>query len=268
MELSQEPAGIVYFGAKRFKARNFPVAPFLRPFLLNYWDMSWDLPSGESFSTKVIPSGCVNLLLQNGCSRVVGLRREIFEFVLQGKGYIFGALFKPGGFYPFFRRPVSVFTDGALPVDVVFGEVGTQLEEKLLHATSEPERPALLDRFFLERLPRLDESLATVSRIVDRIQNEGNITQVADLVKATGLGTRALQRLFDKHVGVSPKWLIRTVRFQTAVKALEGGDRFDWADFALSLGYYDQSHFINDFRSIVGESPDTLTGRLRTDFSP
>jgi AraC-like DNA-binding protein len=162
---------------------------------------------------------------------------------------------------------VSIFTDGALPIAEVFGEAGTQLEEKLLDATSEPERVAPLDRFFLERLPKLDESLATVSRIVDRIQNEGNLTQVEDLVKATGLGTRALQRLFDKHVGVSPKWFIRTVRFQTAVKAVGGGERFDWADFALRLGYYDQSHFINDFRSIVGESPDALTGRLQTDFS-
>ncbi|MGC2278440.1 MAG: helix-turn-helix domain-containing protein, partial [Candidatus Acidiferrales bacterium] len=56
-------------------------------------------------------------------------------------------------------------------------------------------------------------------------------------------------------VGVSPKWVIRRYRLHEAIEKFNSCSRPDWAQLALELGYFDQAHLINDFRSIVGYSP-------------
>jgi AraC-like DNA-binding protein len=77
---------------------------------------------------------------------------------------------------------------------------------------------------------------------------------VDDLAAATGRSPRALQRLFREYVGVTPKWVLRRLRLQEAAERMAGGAG-DWAALAVDLGYFDQAHFINDFRRVVGRSP-------------
>ncbi len=72
---------------------------------------------------------------------------------------------------------------------------------------------------------------------------------------------RALQRLFSRYVGVSPKWVIRRFRLQEAAEQLTRGNIVDWSRLALDLGYFDQAHFINDFRSLIGMSPTEYAKR-------
>jgi AraC-like DNA-binding protein len=64
-----------------------------------------------------------------------------------------------------------------------------------------------------------------------------------------------LQRIFSQYVGVSPKWVIKRYRLHEAAEQLAGGEVVDWPKIALELGYFDQAHFIKDFKTIVGESP-------------
>jgi AraC-like DNA-binding protein len=77
---------------------------------------------------------------------------------------------------------------------------------------------------------------------------------VDDLAAAAGRSPRALQRLFREYVGVTPKWVLRRLRLQEAAERMADGTG-DWAALALDLGYFDQAHFINDFRRVVGRSP-------------
>jgi transcriptional regulator GlxA family with amidase domain len=94
------------------------------------------------------------------------------------------------------------------------------------------------------------------SSIVARILKDREIKTVADLAKATNIEKRKLQRMFSEYVGVSPKWVIRRFRLHELVEALNSGNHPDWAQLAVELGYFDQAHLINDFKSIVGFPPD------------
>jgi AraC-like DNA-binding protein len=78
------------------------------------------------------------------------------------------------------------------------------------------------------------------------------VTQVAQTV---GVSPRSLQRLFRTYVGVSPKWLIRRYRLQEAAARAEAGETQNWSALALSLGYFDQAHFVNDFKRMIGLPP-------------
>ena len=73
-----------------------------------------------------------------------------------------------------------------------------------------------------------------------------------------------LQRIFSQYVGVGPKWVIKRYRLQEAADQVADGEVVNWAKLALDLGYFDQAHFIKDFKSIVGKAPAEYTQELIT----
>lgn len=81
---------------------------------------------------------------------------------------------------------------------------------------------------------------------------------VATLARSEGMSERQLLRLFDSELGVGPKAFSRVVRFQHALAGLfaSNGDRA--LNLALDAGYYDQAHFIHDFRALCGVTPASL----------
>ena len=94
-----------------------------------------------------------------------------------------------------------------------------------------------------------------VNRIMDLILADREITKVEDLVRHSGVGKRTLQRLFSEYVGVSPKWVINRYRLHEALERVAAGESVDWTSLAQDLGYFDQAHFIRDFKKLVGKTP-------------
>jgi AraC-like DNA-binding protein len=168
---------------------------------------------------------------------------------------VFGIKFLPGAFYPFLKLPVSRITDKVIGIREVFDVDAEALEDSIM--SQEEDRPMieLAEGFLRKRLPDRDENVIEVRRIVDRIMADRGITRVDHIVERLGLNKRALQRLFSQYVGVSPKWVIKRYRLHEASEQLASGDAVDLSKMAVDLGYFDQSHFIKDFKSIVGKSP-------------
>ena len=110
------------------------------------------------------------------------------------------------------------------------------------------------ERFLRRRFPEPDGTVALINRIVDRIIADRSITKVDHVVSHFNLSKRTLQRIFHAYVGVSPKWVIRRYRLHEATEKM-AAEVLDWPRLALDLGYFDQAHFIKDFRAIVGQSP-------------
>jgi len=80
------------------------------------------------------------------------------------------------------------------------------------------------------------------------------------------MGKRSLQRLFSESIGISPKWAIRRYRLHELIEKFNSGGKLDWSQLALDLGYFDQAHLINDFKSIVGYSPTEYRKLLGTNL--
>jgi len=66
---------------------------------------------------------------------------------------------------------------------------------------------------------------------------------------------RTTQRVFRRYVGVPVKWVLCRYRLQQAALEIESQPGADHADLAIRLGWYDQAHFINDFRTMLGSTP-------------
>ena len=135
---------------------------------------------------------------------------------------------------------------------------GGELESAILTQPDEGKMVALAERFLRPRLPAHDEHVAMLNRIVAGIAAEREITSVDDVLACCDFNTlsrRTLQRLFREYIGVGPKWVIRRFRLHEAAERIDAGSSVDWARLAVELGYSDQTHFIKDFKAIVGKTP-------------
>jgi AraC-like DNA-binding protein len=127
---------------------------------------------------------------------------------------------------------------------------------------------ALAERFLGERLPAPDPVAIGVGWLVNRLVSEPSDLRVDELAGRLRMSPRALQRVFSRYVGVSPKWVIKRARLFEAADRLGTPTAHDWSRLAQELGYFDQSHFIHDFKSVIGHTPDAYTrpidGRSQT----
>ncbi len=261
----------------------------LRAFVEHYWIVRWDLRGQAPHLAETLPHPSVHWITEGRRSAIQGVPTGLFSRVLTGRGRVFGVKFRPGGFYPFLGTPVSAFTDDSLSLGSVFGREGRAIGKALgaLHAEAlgvrdrqpgdKPEGDQsnidermmdLVERFLLARLPEPDPQLRIITEMVAAIVGGPDVTKVEAVAGRFGMSQRSLQRLFRQYVGVSPKWMIQRYRLHEAVERVAAGHRVSWSRLALDLGYFDQTHFIKDFKALVGKSPAeyarSLNGGVRT----
>jgi AraC-like DNA-binding protein len=221
----------------------------------HYWIVRWDLRGQAPYQQETLPYPVVHLVIEHDKSRIVGVVKGKFSTLLQDQGWVFGVRFRPGAYYPFVRSPVCAITDRSIRIADVFGDAGLDLEAAVRAHDDEAQWIACAEQFLRSRLPDQDETIDLINRIIDRIIADRTILKVDTLVEQFSLGKRTLQRIFSEYVGVSPKWVIMRYRLQEAADQLARHEIVSWTQMALDLGYFDQAHFIKDFKMIVGRTP-------------
>lgn len=234
--------------------RQLPSAP-LAGLVEHYWHVRWDLRGLPAQQQATLPHPNVHLVVEQGQARIWGVHHGRFVRQLQGLDQAFGIKFKAGGFYPFYRQPVAELLNQSLDVKDCFGPTGADLTLQVLAAPDFAAMCAAAERFLLHHLPAVDPQVARVSSLLERIAHDTAIVSVEDVLTLSGLNKRGLQRLFHKYVGVSPKWVIQRYRLHEAIAQVQAGRVLNWTALALELGYFDQAHFVRDFRQLVGMAP-------------
>jgi AraC-like DNA-binding protein len=232
----------------------------LAPFVEHYWRVRWDLRGQPPQTQEILPHPSVHLVLERGQSGIYGVHGGRFVRVLEGHGCVFGIKFRVAGFYPFLRRPVSGLADRSMPVTAVLPKADT-LEPEVFACTGMEAMSAVADRHLLAHLPPPDPQVARLAALVAQVAADPAMLSVQALANRAGLSVRSLQRLFDRYVGASPKWVINRYRLHEAIARVQEGRVVDWAELALSLGYFDQAHFIGDFPRRVGRPPGEYARR-------
>jgi AraC-like DNA-binding protein len=238
-----------------FSLRRSPPAGDLAHLVERHWVVRWDLGNRPPHRQEVVTHPCVNLVFEPHGAAVFGVQRRRDSRLLRGSGWAVGVKFRPGGFSGFLGRPLHEITDRAVSLRDVFGADGDALARD---AAAEPEparKIALAEALLRERIPPADPEVDLVHEVVVDMLAVDPGTTVAQIARRHAVSTRTLQRLFRRHVGVGPKWVLRRYRLQEAAEQLAAGERDDWTRLALDLGYFDHAHFIRDFRAVVGRSP-------------
>jgi AraC-like DNA-binding protein len=245
--------------AAAFTLARYAPSPDLAPFVERYWIVRWSLSPGRSHLQDVLGQPSVDLVFEPGRAAVWGVVRGRLRRQFSGQGQALGVKFRPGGFYPFWRRPLSDLTDRTIPAAAAFRGRLDRLELRRAHAaaTSADDAGALAatEAMLRPMLPARDRPSEIASGWVDLARCDRSLVRVRDLAADAGVSPRALERLFRRHIGVPPKWVLRRFRLTDAVDHADREGPIDWAALALRLGYADQSHLINEFRTYAGISP-------------
>ncbi len=170
---------------------------------------------------------------------------------------LIGVLFHPGGTLAFFPDNTHLFTNRETSLEGIWGRAAANLRNDLRGAPTPARKFDLLDFALRHRLSESNTAhrTPTVDYVLTQLHRSPGTITIAQLTRDMGISPRRLSQLFRDHVGVSPKLYCRIQRFQQAVQHMHRGDDVHWAELALTCGYYDQSHFINDFHAFSGLSP-------------
>jgi AraC-like DNA-binding protein len=228
---------------------------------------------------RVLPNGCIQIVVNlsgdsltdcgdDGTTNsklaraiVVGARARYEVVDTSDMAELAGIVIQPGGFARLFRERADLFFEQSISLDCIWRE--TRLVDGLCEASTPAEKLRRLEQSLI-RLLRAD---ACKSQLVDQAMYLfRRQVSVAGCARSVGVSERWLSRVFREEVGIGPKMWCRIHRFQRATLALHAGVDIPWAELALRCGYYDQSHFANDFRAFSGIDPTTysaLRGRWR-----
>jgi AraC-like DNA-binding protein len=182
---------------------------------------------------------------------------------------LFGICFQPGGGYPFFEYPAHELVNQYPDVDDLWGTSGREFVA-FVQSDCQTTRSCIetINAYLIKRLEanRRDDHLA--QEAIQTIENYKGCITIERLSRLLGLSRRHLTRKFKERIGITPKQLCRNIRFKQVYKLIETSSDCAWADLALACGYYDQSHFINEFKHFTGSSPDAyfFSSRHYPDF--
>lgn len=215
--------------------------------------------------TRIYDPECPSHPIENVGTVLSGVHTRFQVIDTAEQEFVAGVVFRAGGLVPFMRLPAHETNDIDVPVEALWGRCSTALlRERLLEGESLDQKLDALETVLQEaRTPRtLHPAVAFALTAFDRRPATTSIAAVTD---AIGLSAKRFIERFKVEVGTTPKRYCRIRRFQRAVALANRGPAVDWTRVALDCGYFDQSHFIHDFRSFTGLTP-TEYDAARTSF--
>jgi len=157
----------------------------------------------------------------------------------------------------FLNDNVSLFNNRVTDFAAVAGKSVSELHVKLLEATSIKGRIQLIERFLLAKLLRQEkkfDKLAMIKNILTELKQEDFFDNIENVASRYGITSRYLQKLFLQYTGLTPKLYSKINRFQKSL-VLVNKKNTSLTDIAYECGYFDQSHFIRDFKWFTGFIP-------------
>uniref|UniRef100_A0A832H1T7 AraC family transcriptional regulator n=1 Tax=Oscillatoriales cyanobacterium SpSt-402 TaxID=2282168 RepID=A0A832H1T7_9CYAN len=219
----------------------------------------------------ILPDGYAELILNYGKSytwhnqsqqderviqavHLVGERDTSILVDLEGGLDQVGVKFKPLGLFALLRQPLNELANQMVSLDELSNKAIQELSKQVFEATTDAAKIEILNRFFIKCLLSADSSNYLVEKATQIIlRHQGNL-RIDDLTNTLDIHYKTLERKFKTHLGLTPKVFARVIRFKHTYKQFHAIAAQD-PSFFLDLGYYDQNHFIKDFKYFLHTTP-------------
>lgn len=237
----------------------------LQPYIACYWTSKTINATNEVITSRVIPDGCMDIVFDIGeinkgkCGSVCGLMTKFSEEEVKGISEFLGVRFWPGGIIPFLKISANDFTDKLVSLDDILGKLAFEISERLYSAETLSQRLMIIEGVLVKLLLKAGVANELMIRALYEIYRHKAIISINNLSQEMSISQRQLSRKFQNWIGTNPKTFINIVRFQNIIKQLNESTNINFQDVVLENGYYDQAHFIKDFKNFYGKTPGRLS---------
>ena len=243
----------------------------LKPYIKQYWAIENALKKGEQYTQRIIPSGLPELILYLNHKPKILTKNRSFEdnFLLNGQQNdyydilisenlsIFSISFLPQGISQFFPLPISELLNNDVPLKYLNNKLYVELETRLSEPSSFQTKINIVEECLCKLLNDNQKrfEFQRISNTIECIRKaKGNI-EIETLASNACLSRKQFERVFSDYIGISPKQYLRIIRLQASVYLKSKNENISLTELAYENGYYDQSHFINEFKAMTGLSP-------------
>ncbi|SHF36322.1 AraC-type DNA-binding protein [Seinonella peptonophila] len=229
-----------------------------------YWTMDFHAENKNQLH-RILPDGCIDIIIDRQSTSswkaafVEGLMTRFEVLRLSKSQSLFGIRFYPEAAHSILKFPASSFIGQHVFLEDIWGMEGLFMVEEILSTQVVSKIIEIVERKLIHLLA-LSNTPAN-SLLLESMQYiyafKGNIS-ISDLAEKLSFSKRHMRRIFDQELGLSPKEMIGIIRFQFILQELYNGTSSSFTDIALKYGYYDQSHFIKNFKRYYGMLPKQL----------
>jgi AraC-like DNA-binding protein len=174
--------------------------------------------------------------------------------------------FRPFGAYAIFGVPMNESVNRLLDSDEIFGHWGRTVKEVLCNTERVEDKLSFIQEQLLRQLRQKRAADTVIEFSVNALKQTAGRMPIRELERRTGYSRRYLDRLFQRHVGLSPKMMAEIFRFQRFYKLWALGAPFDTLRDEVYEYYYDQSHFTKEFKRMTGYSPQKFANKVSNEF--
>ncbi|MDN5201916.1 helix-turn-helix domain-containing protein [Fulvivirgaceae bacterium BMA10] len=236
----------------------------LQDFIYCYWQLKTTKTLAEQFNYRVVADGCIDIFFELNNPEdnfVMGFCRKYTEFPLDHSFNYVGIRFLPTMFPQLFRIDASELSNCFEELKLVLPDTAQFISQSFHNRLTIEEVKAVFDRYFLQHITKTEfDHDNRLYQAIEIILNHSGVLNVeTDL--DTGISPRQLRRLFKFYIGDTAKTFSKVVRFQNILRAKPSKQSLKENKLFFDQGYYDQSHFIKDFKNFYGVTPSTAFNR-------
>lgn len=184
-----------------------------------------------------------------------GVRREPISIYSGKDSAMLIISFKKGKAYPFFPLPMNEISDCVADADLLWGDLFSALRLRLLEQHEASKKFRIVENFLLENFQKKLQLNLCVEFAVNKIIENPTEINLGKLTEKIGYSQKHFISMFKKEVGLTPKSYLKIMRFQKALIEIENSASVDWTQISGKCGFYDQAHFIADFKKFSGFTP-------------
>lgn len=251
--------------------QTFQPHPDLEALVKCYWTLEVPVDS-DAQRQRIIPDGCIEMAFILGDDikrytsgddfiiqpRAMVLGQTLEPFYIEPMGFVntFAIRFYPYGFANFVTTPIHNLANTETPIALLFGEQPSkELEQRIVSAAGTKQRVEIIETFLLNTLNSQTTIDNIVKTTIDALLSTNGNTPINSILKDDPSKRRQLERKFLKQIGISPKQLGKVIRLQSALQMMLNEQPESLTSIAYESEYYDQAHFIRDFKEFTGTTP-------------
>lgn len=242
----------------------------LSKYIQNYYIVEIDSSINFLPKERVYPTGSASMVFHYGSPSkfqeknsseyiesnlvICGQHNKYYDLSLSGKTSMILIIFKPHGLKSFFNFPITELFNENISLQNLAKNETLELEDKLFNSSDNKQRISHLESFLIKRLIH-NNDFDRIEHAVKMIEDAKGQIKTQYIAQEVCLGIKQFERTFSKHVGMNPKKFSSIIRFQNVIQMKRKHKNSNMFQLAFDNGYYDQSHFIHDFKSLTGLTP-------------